>query len=263
MFAKRQKIELKSASELQAMRRAGLIVAHVLKLVSEAARAEVTTGELNEMAHDLMRQAGATPSFLGYHGFPAVICTSVNEEVVHGIPGARTLQEGDLLSIDCGVMIDGWHGDAAVTVAVGGATAEALELSTVTESALWAGLEQVRPGARLSDIGHAIEQSVRARGSFGIVEEYVGHGIGSQMHMYPPVPNYGSPGRGPTLRPGMALAIEPMVTMGSQEVGVLSDGWTVITGDHGWAAHWEHTVAVTEDGAWVLTALDEVRITPS
>lgn len=260
MFQRKQKVEIKTASELQAMRAAGLVVAKVLELVKQGTRPGVTTGELNEMAHAFMRDAGATPSFLGYHGFPAVICTSVNEEVVHGIPGDRRLQQGDLLSVDCGVMIDGWHGDAAITVAVGEASLDAIQLSEVTESALWAGLERALPGGRLSDIGHAIEQAVRARGSFGIVEEYVGHGIGSQMHMYPPVPNYGASGRGPTLRAGMALAIEPMVTLGSQEVGVLSDGWTVITSDHRWAAHWEHTVAVTEDGAWVLTALDEIRL---
>lgn len=260
MFQRKQKIEIKSASELQAMRAAGLVVAQVLDLVRRATRPGVTTGELNEMAHDFMTQSGATPSFLGYHGFPAVICTSVNDEVVHGIPGARRLVEGDLLSVDCGVMIDGWHGDAAVTVAVGEVSPQASELSEVTEAALWAGLARALPGGRLSDISHAVERAIRAQGNFGIVEEYVGHGIGSQMHMYPPVPNYGAPGRGPALEAGMALAVEPMVTLGSQEVGVLSDGWTVITADHRWAAHWEHTVAVTDEGAWVLTALDEVRL---
>jgi len=207
-----------------------------------------------------MRRSGATPSFLGYHGFPAVICTSVNEEVVHGIPSDRRLVSGDLLSVDCGAIVDGWHGDAAVTILIGEVSDEAAALSEATRAALWAGLDRARAGGRLSDIGHAIEREIRSRGDYGIVEEYVGHGIGSQMHMYPPVPNYGEAGRGLRLRPGMALAIEPMVTLGGREVGVLSDGWTVITDDHRWAAHWEHTVAITEAGPWVLTALDEVRL---
>jgi methionyl aminopeptidase len=260
MFQRQQKLELKSPEQLQAMRRAGVVVAEALHEVVEATRPGVTTAELNEVAHEVMRRAGATPSFLGYHGFPAVICTSVNEEVVHGIPGDRILHEGDLLSVDCGAMVDGWHGDAAVTVPVGQGRQDAMELSETTRAALWAGLDRARVGGRLSDIGHAVEQAVRARGNYGIVEDYVGHGIGTRMHMYPPVPNYGAPGRGLRLRAGMALAVEPMVTLGSQEVGVLSDGWTVITDDHRWAAHWEHTVAITETGPWVLTALDEIRL---
>ncbi|MBU6244534.1 MAG: type I methionyl aminopeptidase [Actinomycetales bacterium] len=260
MFSRRQQIEIKSGDQLQLMRQAGLVVARTLQQVVGVAAHGVTTGELNEVAHDSLREQGATPSFLGYHGFPAVICTSVNDEVVHGIPGTRILEEGDLLSVDCGAIVDGWHGDAAVSLIVGTGSAAVAELSSVTERALWAGLGMARVGARLSDISHAIEEVVRAAGPFGIVEEYVGHGIGSSMHMSPSIPNFGSPGRGPVLRPGMALAVEPMVTMGSADVGVLSDGWTVVTEDHRWAAHWEHTVAVTEEGPWVLTALDEVRL---
>lgn len=260
MFSRRQQIEIKSGDQLQVMRQAGLVVARTLQQVVGVAAPGVTTGELNEVAHGSLREQGATPSFLGYHGFPAVICTSVNDEVVHGIPGTRVLEEGDLLSVDCGAIVDGWHGDAAVSLIVGTGSAAVADLSSVTERALWAGLGMARVGARLSDISHAIEEVVRAAGPFGIVEEYVGHGIGSSMHMSPSIPNFGSPGRGPVLRPGMALAIEPMVTMGSADVGVLSDGWTVVTEDHRWAAHWEHTVAVTDEGPWVLTALDEVRL---
>jgi methionyl aminopeptidase len=260
MFAKRASIEIKSADQLQSMRQAGLVVARTLQAVADAVRPGVTTGELNDVAHQCIRDAGATPSFLGYHGFPAVICTSVNEEVVHGIPGPRRLRDGDLISIDCGAIVDGWHGDAAVSVPVGEVSAEVADLSRVTEASMWAGLARARSGGHLSDIGHAVEQVIRQAGDFGIVEEYVGHGIGSSMHMHPPVPNYGKPGRGPVLSVGMALAIEPMATLGAAEVGVLSDGWTVVTSDSRCAAHWEHTVAITQDGPWVLTALDEIRL---
>ena len=221
----------------------------------------ITTAEMDECAAQSIRDEGATPSFLGYHGFPAHICVSVNEEVVHGIPGSRRIASGDVVSIDCGAIIDGWHGDAAVTVLVGDVSEELRELSRVTEQSLWAGLAAARPGNRLSDIGHAVESSVRASGeAYGIVEEYVGHGIGSSMHMEPAVPNYGRPGKGPRLVPGMALAVEPMIILGDPTVEVLDDEWTVVTSDGSHASHWEHTVAVTEDGPWVLTALDEVRL---
>lgn len=260
MFSRRNQIEIKTHEQLQAMRQAGLVVARTLQLVAQAVSPGVSTAELDDCAHDSIRSQGAVPSFLGYHGFPAVICTSVNEEVVHGIPGNRILKQGDLLSVDCGAIVDGWHGDAAISIPVGEVAADVLALSQATEAALWAGLAQARAGGRLSDIGHAVERTVRAAGGYGIVQEYVGHGIGSSMHMHPPVPNYGTPGRGPLLKTGMALAIEPMVTMGTADVGVLSDGWTVVTEDQRWAAHWEHTVAITEDGPWVLTALDDTRL---
>ena len=261
MFRKRDSsIEIKSATQLEVMRRAGLVVARTLDLVSKAAVVGVTTKELDEIAHQCILDSGASPSFLGYHGFPAVICTSVNDEVVHGIPGSRVLRDGDLISIDCGAIVDGWHGDAAVSVLVGNVTPEVAELSRVTEASMWAGLAKVRAGGRLSDIGHAVESVINEAGTYGIVEEYVGHGIGSSMHMHPPVPNYGTPGRGPVLKVGMALAIEPMVCLGEQEVGVLSDGWTVVTSDHRVAAHWEHTAAITEEGPWVLTALEDTRL---
>ena len=177
-----------------------------------------------------------------------------------GIPGPRVLADGDVVSIDCGAIVDGWHGDAAVTVLVGDVAPDLVELSRVTEESLWAGLRAARPGHRLSDIGHAVETSIRARGShYGIVEEYVGHGIGSRMHMEPAVPNYGRPGKGPRLVAGMALAIEPMVVLGDSGVHVLDDEWTVVASDGSHASHWEHTVAITESGPWVLTALDDVR----
>ena len=260
MFRKREAIEIKSTDEFAKMRAAGLVVASTLREVSDAVTPGITTKDLDEIAHASIIRMGATPSFLGYHGFPAVICTSVNDEVVHGIPGPRALREGDLISIDCGAIVEGWHGDAAVSVLVGDVPAEVAELSRVTEASMWAGLAMARAGGRLSDIGHAVEQVIIAAGDYGIVEEYVGHGIGTSMHMHPPVPNYGKAGQGPHLRVGMALAIEPMVCLGRGEVGVLSDGWTVVTSDQRYAAHWEHTVAITEEGPWVLTALDEVRL---
>jgi methionyl aminopeptidase len=191
---------------------------------------------------------------LGYHGFPAVICASVNDEVVHGIPNARKLVSGDLLSIDCGAVVAGWHGDAAITIEIGEVSPAAAELSAITRTALWDGIAAVRPGGRLTDIGAACEAAIGGR--HGIVVDYVGHGIGSAMHMDPSVPHIGPAGKGPTLRPGMALAIEPMVTAGSPDVRVLSDDWTVVTCDGGIAAHWEHSVAVTPWGPYVLTAPD-------
>jgi len=260
MFRKRESIEIKSTDQIAKMRVAGLVVASTLQLVADAVRPGISTRELDAIAHENILQMGASPSFLGYHGFPAVICTSVNDEVVHGIPGPRVLHKGDLISVDCGAIVDGWHGDAAMSVLVGDVAPEVAELSRVTEASMWAGLAQARAGGRLSDIGHAVEAVINAAGDYGIVEEYVGHGIGTSMHMHPPVPNYGKPGQGPNLKVGMALAIEPMVCLGGSEVGVLTDGWTVVTSDHRYAAHWEHTVAITENGPWVLTALDEIHL---
>jgi len=235
-------------------------VARTLTAVTAAVRPGVTTAELDALAGREIRAAGATPSFLGYHGYPATICTSVNDEIVHGIPSpARRLNEGDIISIDCGAIVGGWHGDAAVTVGVGAISAEHAALLRACEAALWQGLTRARPGGRLGDISHAVEASIAATGPYGVVEEYTGHGIGTAMHMDPPVPNYGRPGRGPRLRTGMALAIEPMVTIGSPETVLLDDGWTVITADRSRAAHFEHTVAITADGPWVLTAEDGGR----
>ena len=260
MFRKRNKVEIKSDDQLLTMRAAGLVVASTLDRLANEVRAGMTTADLDAIAAESIRDANAQPSFLGYHGFPAHICTSINDEVVHGIPSDRVLREGDLLSIDCGAIVDGWHGDAAITVEIGDVDTASATLSDVTKKSLWAGLAAARPGAHLSDIGHAVETTIRQHGDYGIVEEYVGHGIGSRMHMDPSVPNYGAPGRGIVLEPGMALAIEPMATLGSEVVMVLDDGWTVVTEDGQRAAHWEHTVAITEEGPWVLTALDDVRL---
>lgn len=260
MIGRASAIEIKSSAELQVMRAAGLVVAIALDAMAKAVAPGVTTADLDSIARDILSDNNATSSFLGYHGFPAVICASVNDEVVHGIPADRALAEGDLISIDFGAIVDGWHGDAAVSVLVGEVTPEVAELSRVTEASMWAGIAQVRAGNRLTDISYAVESSVRAAGEhYGIVEEYGGHGIGSSMHMAPHILNYGKAGKGPSLVPGMALAIEPMVTLGKAAVKVLSDDWTVVTRDGLWASHWEHTVAITEDGPWVLTALEDVR----
>jgi methionyl aminopeptidase len=263
MLRRGRGIERKSQDELVAMRQAGLVVGRTLARLREAAVPGATTADLDALARACLAQEGATSSFLGYGSppFPAVICASVTEEVVHGIPRPRALQTGDLLSVDFGAIVAGWHGDAAITIEVGGAPADRQLLSEVTRRALWAGLAAALPGGRLGDISHAIEASIRASrrpdgGPWGILTEYGGHGIGREMHMAPHVLNFGTAGTGPQLRPGVVLAIEPMVTSGSGEVETLEDGWTVVTADRSPAAHWEHTVAVTEHGPWVLTALD-------
>lgn len=252
-------IELKAPAELEAMRAAGLVVAKALADVKAAIRPGISTAELDEIAEQTIRDADATPSFKGYHDFPASICASVNEQIVHGIPSRQqVLAEGDLISVDCGAILDGWHGDSAVTVAVGAPRPVDTALSDATRRAMLAGIQAVRPGGRLTDISHAVETAVheveREQGTkYGIVREYGGHGIGRAMHMEPFLPNFGKPGRGPRLRVGMAIAIEPMLTMGGERTEELADGWTVVTADGSRAAHWEHTVAVTEDGPWVLT----------
>lgn len=260
MFRKSESIEIKSVDEIAVMRRAGLVVAETLETLRTEIRAGMTTADLDSIARTCIKERGAEPSFLGYYGFPAVICTSVNHEVVHGIPGDRVIEEGDIVSIDCGAIVEGWHGDAAISVLVGDVDDSLRQLCETTKAAMWAGLAQAREGNRLSDIGHAVETCIKDAGAYGIVEEYVGHGIGSSMHMHPPVPNYGRPGRGPRLEVGMALAIEPMATLGSANVGVLDDEWTVVTTDGRAAAHWEHTVAITDDGPWVLTSIEGTRL---
>ena len=260
MFGRTEPIEIKSVDELALMREAGLVVARTLELLRTEVTAGMTTADLDAIARESIASHGATPSFLGYHGFPAVICTSVNREVVHGIPGDAVIQAGDIVSIDCGAIVEGWHGDAAISIVMPEAGPAVERLSETTRAAMWAGLERARSGNRLSDIGHAVETRIKEGGPYGIVEDYVGHGIGSAMHMHPPVPNYGKPGRGPRLEPGMALAIEPMATLGSATTSVLQDGWTVVTVDDQAAAHWEHTVAITEEGPWVLTSLEGTRL---
>jgi methionyl aminopeptidase len=214
----------------------------------------VSTGDLDAQAEQLIRAAGATPAFKGYNGYPASICASINDEVIHGIPSkARALKPGDIISIDVGAELDGYFGDSAVTLPVGEVSDEAKQLLQVTEESLYRAIDVVRPGARISDIGHAVQKHVEAAG-FSVVREFVGHGIGQRMHEEPQIPNYGEPGRGPRLSEGMVLAIEPMVNAGKAAVKVLADGWTAVTRDHSLAAHFEHTVAVTADGAWILTA---------
>lgn len=254
-------LEIKSPEQVLLMREAGLVVADALAAVRDAVRPGVSTAELDRVADDLIRSRGARPSFLGYGDppFPATICASVNDAVVHGIPGAQVLAEGDVVSIDCGAIVEGWHGDAAITVAVGAVPTEVTELMRVTEEALWQGIAAARPGGRVGDISHAVEHYVRSEGDYGIVEDYTGHGIGTEMHLPPDVPNYGRPGRGPRLRRGLALAVEPMLTLGSQETAVADDDWTVVTTDGSVAAHFEHTFALTDAGVWVLTAHDGGR----
>src|SRR5436309_6148284 len=237
------------------MRRAGRITAGAIEAMLEAVAPGITTADLDAVAAEYIAGCGATPSFKGYRGFPASICASLNDEIVHGIPSPkRVLKEGDVLSLDFGAIWDGYHADSAVTVFVGEPpSAEAEKLVRVTEEALEAGISQIRPGGRLSDISHAVQQVVEGAG-FSVIREYVGHGIGRNLHEDPQIPNYGLPGRGPELRPGLVVAVEPMVTMGDWRTRVLADDWTVVTADGSLAAHFEHTIAVTEEGREVLTA---------
>jgi methionyl aminopeptidase len=257
-------IEIKTPEQIARMRVAGRLVGETLELLRSHVKAGVSTGELDQLAEDHIRSQGGTPSFLGYGvpPFPATICASVDDQVVHGIPGSRVLADGDVISIDCGAIVDGWHGDAAITVPVGEVAPDVAELVRVTEESLWAGLAAARLGGRVSDISHAVESSIRSQpsgASYGIVQEFTGHGIGTAMHQPPNVPNYGKAGRGPRLERGLALAVEPMVTLGSRHTVLDDDEWTVVTEDGSWAAHFEHTFTLTPDGAWVLTALDGGR----
>jgi methionyl aminopeptidase len=247
-------IVCRSSAELAKMREAGRLVGEVLTRLSAAVAPGVTTAELDAIAEEMITAAGATPAFKGYHGYPATICASVNEEVIHGIPSPRRkLVEGDIVSVDVGAALDGYFGDSAVTLPVGRVSDEAATLLRVTEESLYRAIEVARVGNRISDIGHAVQKHVEAYG-FAVVREFVGHGIGQKMHEEPQVPNYGEPGRGPRLAEGMVLAIEPMVNAGRAAVKVLSDGWTAVTRDGNLSAHFEHTVAVTHDGPWILTA---------
>ena len=246
----------KTPDEVDKMRKAGRIVAGTIDRALRAVRPGRTTADLDAVAEAYIRERGASPSFKGYRGFPATICTSLNEEIVHGIPSpTRVLREGDLLSLDFGAIWEGYHADSAVTIFVGDApaSAEAEKLVRVTEEALEAGISQIRPGGRMSDISHAVEQVATGAG-FEVVREYVGHGVGRALHEDPQIPNYGPPGRGPELRPGLVIAVEPMVNAGAWQTQVLADGWTVVTADGSLSAHFEHTIAVTEDGREVLTA---------
>lgn len=248
-------ITCRSASELERMARVNALVARVLAELAQTIAPGVTTAEVDALAEKRLREAGAEPAFKGYHGYPATICASVNEQVVHGIPSARQLKDGDIISVDLGAKMDGYYGDSAVTVAVGSVTPEAARLLEVTRQSLYEALAVVKAGARLSDIGAAVQRYVEANG-FSVVREFVGHGIGQTLHEEPQIPNYGTPGRGPRLAEGMVLAIEPMVNMGGAGVKVLSDGWTAVTKDGSLSAHFEHTVAVTADGCRILTTPD-------
>jgi len=256
---KSKTVPARSPGELDAMAAAGAVVASALAAVRKVAAEGLSTKDLDDVAESVIREAGAIPSFLGYHGYPASICSSVNDRVVHGIPSAvETLALGDLVSIDCGAILDGWHGDAAVTFGVGPLIPADELLSEATRLSMQAGIAAMLPGNRLTDVSHAIEKGTRAAERshgrrYGIVEGYGGHGIGRQMHMEPFLPNEGEPGRGPVLVAGSVLAIEPMLTLGTSQTRILEDEWTVVTTDGSRAAHWEHTVAVTDDGPRILT----------
>ena len=245
-------IILRSRQEIQKLGASNRIVAKVLQELRELVKVGVTTLELDTYAERLMERMGATPAFKGYRGFPKTLCTSINEQVVHGIPGNRRLKEGDILSIDTGVLYDGYYGDAAMTVGVGSISEGAARLLRVTEEALYLGIEQAREGNHLSDISHAIQSHAEGAG-FSVVREYVGHGIGAKLHEEPQVPNFGPPGRGPLLKAGMVLAIEPMINVGGSDVETLPDNWTVVTADRSLSAHFEHTIAITEDRAVILS----------
>lgn len=260
----RERIEYKTPEQVLVMRRAGLVVADALAAVRDRAVAGVTTAELDAVAAAVIDDAGALPSFLGYDGYPARICVSVNDEVVHGIPGPRVLEPGDVVSIDCGAIVEGWHGDSAITVVLDGADPHDVDLAQTTERAMWAGIAALAGAERLGAVGEAVEDVVDAAVAagfngglrYGLVEEYVGHGIGTAMHQPPDVPNFRRRDRGVRVRPGLCVAVEPMVVRGARRTQVLEDDWTVVTDDGSRASHWEHTVAILDDGIWVLTAPD-------
>lgn len=243
---------LKSPQEIARMRVAGRVVAQALEAMRASVRPGVTTAQVDAVGEAVIRKAGATPSFKGLYGFPASVCVAVNDEVVHGIPGKRTLRSGDIIKVDTGAFLDGWHGDATITVPVGEIDEETQRLVQTTYDALFAGIEQCRPGKRIGDIGHAIQEYGESRG-YGIVRQYVGHAIGRRIHEEPQVPNYGAPGVGTLLRKGMVLTIEPMLTIGTYETHTLPDQWTVVTNDGKWAAQFEHTVAITDGDPEILT----------
>ena len=258
-------IQIKTPAQIAKMREAGLVVHAALARIRAAVEPGVSTADLDAIAERVIRDAGAVPSFKGYHGYPATICSSVNEQIVHAIPSPdQVLRDGDLISIDCGAILDGWHGDSAITVPVGTVRPELLKMAAAAEDAMWAGIAAAARGAasgrgRLTDISYAVESAVRKAGRYGIVDGYGGHGIGTEMHQDPHVLNHGRPGRGPRLVPGLCLAIEPMITEGSPRTAELADGWTVVTRDGSIAAHVEHTMALLDDGVWVLTAPDGGR----
>ncbi len=249
-------MEIKTPQELDRMKQAGKVVAHTLKALRSAIKPGIATADLDAVARGEIARHGAIPSFLGYRGFPAAVCVSINEQIVHGIPGDRVVREGDLVSVDVGAIVDGFHGDAAITVGAGEISEEAQRLIDATRASLERGIEAAVVGARIGDISFAVQTYGEAQG-FSVVREYVGHGIGRRMHEEPSVPNYGKPGRGLQLREGMALAIEPMLNVGGWNTSLMSDGWTVVTRDGSLSAHFEHSIAITSEGPIVMTRLDE------
>ena len=234
-------IQIKTLEQLQTMRRAGLVVAQIHQAIRDVIKPGMTTDALDVVAAAVIKRGGATSNFLNYHGFPATICVSINDEIVHGIPGSKVINDGDLVSVDCGAIVDGWHGDAAFSIGVGTVSVEDQKLMDVCEESMWRGIVAGKNGAKLSDIGYAIEQYINSQGKYGILQEYGGHGIGTEMHQEPHVLNFGKAGNGPEIVPGLALAIEPMITRGSARTKVLSDDWTVVSADKSRGAHFEHT----------------------
>ena len=253
-------IQIKTQEQLKTMRKAGLVVAEIHKAIREVIKPGMMTSALDAVAESVIKRHGATSNFKGYHGFPATICISLNDEIVHGIPGDRIIEDGDVVSIDCGAIIDGWHGDAAFSVIVGQADPEDQKMLDVCEESMWRGIAAGKSGARLSDIGYAIEQYINSQGRYGILQEYGGHGIGTEMHQEPHVLNFGKAGNGPEIVPGFALAIEPMITRGTAKTRVLADEWTVVSQDNSRGAHFENSYAIAPDGKpFVLTAIDGGR----
>ncbi len=250
-------IQIKTLEQLKIMRRAGLVVAQIHGAIREAIKPGMTTDALDVVAAAVIKRGGATSNFLNYHGFPATICVSINDEIVHGIPGSKIINDGDIVSIDCGAIVDGWHGDAAFTIGIGAISAEDQKLMDVCEESMWRGIAAGKNGAHLTDIGYAIEQYTNSQGKYGILREYGGHGIGTEMHQEPHVLNFGKAGQGPEIVSGLALAIEPMITRGSERMKVLKDDWTVVSTDGSRGAHFEHSYAICPDGKpFVLTATD-------
>lgn len=253
-------IQLKTLDELKIMRRAGLVVTQIHQGIRDVIKPGMTTDALDVIAAAVIKRGGATSNFLNYHGFPATICVSINDEIVHGIPGAKLINEGDVVSVDCGAIVDGWHGDAAFSIGVGTIDPADQKLMDVCEESMWRGIAAGKSGAKLTDIGYAIEQYTNSQGKYGILREYGGHGIGTEMHQEPHVLNFGKAGQGPEIVPGLVLAIEPMITRGSGRTKVLSDDWTVVSIDKSRGAHFEHSYAILPDGKpFVLTAIDGGR----
>ncbi|CAN2214693.1 Map Methionine aminopeptidase [Candidatus Nanopelagicaceae bacterium] len=250
-------IQIKTLDQIMVMRRAGLLVGQTLQVLRENIKAGMTTDALDAIASANIKRGGGTSNFLGYHGYPKTICVSVNDEIVHGIPGPRVINDGDVVSIDCGAIIDGWHGDAAFSIGIGNVDPADQKMMDVCEESMWRGIAAGSNGARLTDIGHAIEKYVDSQGKYGILKEYGGHGIGTEMHQEPHVLNFGKPGNGPEIVPGLALAIEPMITRGTAKTKVLADDWTVVSTDQSRGSHFENSYVICPDGKpFVLTSID-------